>query len=124
MLTENCPVETLTIPASVTKINNSAFKNCTSLRDVYSLMPRPLMIDASVFANVPVKGYCDLHVIEGSKVRYSSMDVWKDFAVIVEDAGQGGGGGGGTGIKGDVNADGVVDVGDVNAVLEIILENS
>ena len=118
---EGCTaMEKITIPATVKKIENSAFKGCTVLRDFYSLLERPLVIDASVFEDVPVTGYCDLHVPEGSKGRYQAMAVWKDFYVIAEDAGQGGG----RLNEFDVNADGNVDVGDVNAVLNYILENN
>lgn len=115
-------MEKITIPATVKKIENSAFKGCTALGDFVSLLPKPIVIDASVFEGVPVKGYCDLHVVEGSKGRYQAMDVWKDFYMITEDAGSGGGSGG-TGNKYDVNEDGNVDVGDVNSILTYILEN-
>lgn len=113
-------MEKITIPATVKKIENSAFKGCTVLRDFYSLLERPLVIDASVFEDVPVTGYCDLHVPEGSEGRYRAMAVWKDFYAIYEDAGQGGG----QLNKFDVNEDGNVNVGDVNAVLDYILEHN
>lgn len=108
----------VTIGNSVKTIGNGAFRGCTALGDVICLLPKPIVIDASVFQDVPVHGYCDLHVPEGTKVRYEAMDVWKEFAIIVEDAGQGGGQ---TGIKGDVNGDGKVNVSDVAALINIIL---
>ena len=113
-------MEKITIPSSVIKIENSAFKGCIYLRDFYSLLERPLVIDASVFEEVPVTGYCDLHVPEGSKGRYQAMAVWKDFYVIEEDAGHGSS----RLNEYDVNADGNVDVGDVNSVLNYILEHN
>ena len=119
----DCPaLEKVIIPASVTKIGNSAFKGCGALGDVVCMLPKPLVIDASVFEGVPVTGYCDLHVPEGSEVRYRAMAVWKDFAIILEDAGQGEGGSGRLN-EYDVNADGNVNVSDVNAVLNYILEH-
>lgn len=121
---KDCPVlKTVTMPATVEEIGNSAFSGCAKLRDLYCKMPRPFAIDASVFNQVQVKGFCDLHVVEGAKVRYEMMDVWKEFGVIVEDAGEGGGGSGRLN-EYDVNADGNVDVGDVNSVLNYILEHN
>ncbi len=114
-------LEKVTIPATITSIGNSAFKGCTAMREFYSLMDRPITIDASVFQDVPVDGYCDLHVPTGSKVRYQNKAVWKDFVMIFEDAGSGGGGGSTSGIRGDVTDDGTVDIADVNAVINIML---
>ncbi len=108
----------VTIGNSVTTIGNAIFMGCRALGDVICLLPKPIVIDASVFQDVPVHGYCDLHVPEGSKVRYEAMDVWKEFAIIVEDAGQGGGQ---SHPKGDLNGDGKVNVSDVTALINIIL---
>lgn len=113
-------MEKIVIPASVKSIGNSAFKGCGALGDVVCMLPKPLAIDASVFEGVPVTGYTDLHVPEGSEGRYRAMAVWKDFYAIYEDAGQGGG----QLNKFDVNEDGNVDVGDVNSVLNYILEHN
>lgn len=108
----------LTIGNSVKTFGDYAFGSCTALGDVICLLPKPIAINASVFQDVPVHGYCDLHVLEGTKVRYEAMDVWKEFTIIVEDAGQGG-------VqslpKGDVNGDGKVNVSDVTALINIIL---
>ena len=76
----------VTIPASIETIGEDAFRNDKALTDVICLRPRPIMIKANVFENVPVHGSCDLHVPVGSKVRYEAMDVWKEFAFIIEDA--------------------------------------
>ncbi|MBR5102430.1 MAG: leucine-rich repeat protein [Muribaculaceae bacterium] len=109
----------VTIPENIESIGNSAFSGCTMLTDVISLMPRPIRIDASVFDGVEQHGYCDLHVIEGAKVRYEAMDVWKEFTIITEDAGSASSG---TGVIGDVNGDGEVDVKDVTALINLILK--
>lgn len=110
-------LESVTLPNNFSSIGNSAFSGCTQLMDVYSLRERPITIDASVFNGVQVSGYCDLHVPVGSVGRYRAMNVWKDFYVIDE----GGGHSGGTGIKGDVNEDGVVSGADVTALYSILL---
>lgn len=115
-------IESITIPSTITSIGNSAFSGCTGLREFFSLMQRPPTINPNVFQDVPVDGTCDLHVPEGSKVRYENKAVWKDFVMIFEDAGSGGGGGGsGSGVRGDVTGDGTVDVEDLNAVVNIML---
>ena len=115
---KDCPaLESVTLPNNFSSIGNSAFAGCTLLGDVTSLREKPIGIDASVFSGVQVNGYCDLHVPKGSVGRYRAMDVWKDFYVIDEGAGQGSG----TGLQGDVNADGKVNVSDVSALINIIL---
>ena len=111
-------LEIVTIPSTITSIGNSAFSGCTALREFYSLMDRPITIDPSVFQNVPVDGYCDLHVPVGSKVRYENKAVWKDFVIILEDAGTGGGGM--SGVRGDVNGDGVVSATDISIIVNIL----
>ena len=89
----------------------------TVMTDVISFMPRPIRIDPSVFNGVEQHGYCDLHVIEGAKVRYEAMDVWKEFTMIFGDAGSGGG----SGIRGDVDGNGEVNGNDLNLLINIIL---
>ncbi len=103
----------VTIPENIESIGNSAFSGCTVMTDVISFMPRPIRIDASVFNGVEQHGYCDLHVIEGAKVRYEAMDVWKEFTMIFEDAG--------SGIRGDVDGNGEVNGNDLNLLINIIL---
>ena len=81
--------------------------------DLYAKMAKPFAIDASVFSGVQQHGYCDLHVPQGSKVRYAAMEVWKEFTIITEDAGS-------APKRGDVNEDGDVTIADVVAVLNIM----
>ena len=85
------------------------------MTDVTVKMIKPFPIDESVFRGILQHGYCDLHVPVGSKIRYSAMEVLKEFAVIVEDAGTGQ-------KKGDVNGDGNVTIADVVAVLNLMAE--
>ena len=113
-------IETMTIPSTITSIGNAAFKGCTAMRDFFSKMTRPITIDASVFEGVQQHGYCDLHVPKGSVGRYQAMEVWKEFYVIDDAAGPGGDSG--SGVRGDLNGDNKVDVEDVNAVINIILD--
>lgn len=111
----------VTIPANITAIGNSAFSGCTLLEDVICMLPKPFAIDASVFNGVQQHGYCDLHVIEGSKVRFAAMEVWKEFTVIEEDAGQGSHHG--NYIRGDVNEDGELSVADITSLVGLLMDN-
>lgn len=114
---EGCSVlEKVTLPSGLKSIGNAAFRNCTRMGDLYAKMVKPFAIDASVFSGVQQHGYCDLHVPQGSKVRYSAMEVWKEFTIITEDAGSGS-------KRGDVNNDGQVTIADVVAVLNIMAGN-
>jgi hypothetical protein len=114
---EGCSeLATVTLPSGLKSIGNAAFRNCTRMGDLYAKMVKPFAIDASVFSGVQQHGYCDLHVPQGSKVRYSAMEVWKEFTIITEDAGSGS-------KRGDVNEDGEVTIADVVAVLNIMAGN-
>lgn len=111
---EGCSeLEKVTLPSGLKSIGNAAFKNCTRMGDLYAKMAKPFAIDASVFSGVQQHGYCDLHVPQGSKVRYAAMEVWKEFTIITEDAGS-------APKRGDVNEDGDVTIADVVAVLNIM----
>ena len=118
-------MNTAIIGENVTSIGSGAFKNCSFLENLVALRERPIIINSNVFEGVP-KASCDLHVREGSKIRYENQDVWKDFLIIVEDAedwADVSGGGSGSGIYGDVNGDGVVTAADVTAVYDVLLGN-
>ncbi len=115
-------LKTAIIGENVTSIGEKAFKNCSFLENLVALRERPIIINSNVFEGVP-KASCDLHVREGSKIRYENQDVWKDFLIIVEDAEDWAdvSGGGSSGVYGDVNGDGVVTAADVTAVYDVLL---
>ncbi len=110
----------VTIPNSVTEIGIGAFAFCDSLTNIYSKIKEPEKVtlgyynedDYGVWYHVPTST-CVLHVPRGTVEKYRSADQWKDFTNIVDDISD---------EANDVNADGVVDVGDVNAVLGNILD--
>ena len=120
---EDCNhLNTLVIGENVANIGEKAFA-APALTDVVVMRPRPVVIPENTFEGVSMVG-CDLHVRQGSKVRYSLQDVWKEFVFIEEDAENYATpteGGGGTGIKGDVNGDGLVNGSDVTTLYEILL---
>ena len=108
----------VTLPNDFITVGKSAFSGCTKLEHVYSLRPRPIPIDATVFTGVQYDK-CQLHVPSGCKEHYQEMDVWKEFRNIAGDAGSSGGSG--SGVRGDVDGNSQVDVADVNTLINIIL---
>ena len=107
---------TLEIPRSVTKIGEMAFASQSLARIDSYPRSEDVTLGASVFYNVN-KQTCQLHVRPSCLAKYKVADQWKDFYNKVGD------------LEDpdynpyDVNNDGAVDVGDVNAVLEAILNN-
>ena len=58
---------------------------------------------------------CKVYVPAGSKTSYWTASGWYNFINILElDAAEP--------VRGDVNGDGTVDIGDVNAVINIMLD--
>ena len=112
------------IGENVTSIGQKAFAACPNMKDLIALRERPITIPTDTFYGTATSS-CDLHVRTGSKVRYEAQDVWKDFLFIFEDAEDyvniQSGDNNSSGIKGDVNGDGQVDISDVNSVINIML---
>ena len=109
----------VTLPNSVEEIGLNAFAYCTGLQHFYTL-PRcaDIAMGDNVFLHAST-GACTLHVKQGQLEAYKAANQWKDFYNIVgdqEDPDY-------NPNKFDVNNDGDVNVGDVNAVLEAILNN-
>ena len=116
----NCTaLSSVTIPGSVTTIGNNAFSNCVSLADVYSHITdlTNVSIGGTVFNLWYSNDYSvrTLHVPHGTAAAYQADENWSlYFGQIVEMEPE-------TGLKGDVNLDGDVDIADVNAVVDIIM---
>ena len=108
-------LESLTIPNSVITIEGCAFYNCTSLKEVYS--------KAEIFARISSDTFygcynATLYVPKGSKKAYQTAEYWSDFANIVEfepeeDEDES--------IFGDLNGDGLVNIGDITILVNVIL---
>lgn len=106
----------ITIPESVTTIENNMFYN---LKHVRVAWPTPLAA-----SNLFNKGQFEagnniddatLHVPEGAKDLYAAADGWKLFSKIVEGNDDG---------LGDVNEDGMVNIADVVMLTNVIIEDS
>ena len=102
---------TLTIGKSVATIGNFAFEGCVSLNDIVCLATTPPDTDYSFDSFIYDKA--TLHVPMRAIEVYKSTSQWSNFSNIVgleEDM-----------PPGDTNADGEVNIADVNAVIDVIL---
>ncbi len=123
---EDCKYLTsITIGNSVTSIDACAFYGCYALKDIYSHIKNPKKVKMAywyygpyefngVFTGVP-KNKCTLHVPRGTLELYRSCDQWKNFVNIIDDIEVT------TAVTGDVDGNGMVDVDDVNAMINLIL---
>ena len=103
---------TICIPQNVTTIGSSAFIGCDNMKSVTMMNSTPITIGqyADPF---PLRKMITLRVPKGCKAAYASADYWREFKDIVEI--------GDAGLAGDANGDGVVDVADVVAIVNYIL---
>ena len=116
----NCTaMSSVTILGTATSIGNIAFSNCESLTDVYSYITD--LTSVSIGETVFNLWYSDdyssrtLHVPQGTVAAYQADAHWYPyFGQIVEMGTE-------AELTGDVNGDGVVDIADINAVIDIIL---
>ena len=78
----NCRALTsITIPASVTKVGQYAFKGCTTLKTVTVKSTTPPTCDDAAFYRLDLSS-CTLIVPEQSKSLYETAAVWKDFGKL------------------------------------------
>ena len=101
----------------MTAIGEAAFYGCNGLRTVYSkiIEPQNVSYGNDIFEGV-ITNYCKLYVPKGSLESYQITSPWSDFLNIIEE------GSDTTPLKGDMNDDGIIDVEDVNALINIILK--
>ena len=71
----------VTIPNSVTSIGDYAFRYCSFLTSVVCAIVTPLSINSSVFSAVN-QSACSLTVPNASLAAYQAAAVWQDFAPI------------------------------------------
>ena len=105
---EGCTALTsVTIPNSVTEIYGDAFKGCTGLKKIYSLNPVPPVIYEGTFETY----HADLFVPKGCYLKYKGAEYWKNFTFISEINVE----------TGDIDGDGEINVGDVTALINKLL---
>ena len=115
-------LKSLTIPGSVTTIGSSAFTSCGKLTDVYSYITDPSRLSVK-YDFFDVLGSFDysgrtLHVLQGKAEAYQANEYWSPyFGQIVDDLMP-------AVLPGDVNADGEVNIADVNALIDMILSGN
>ena len=100
----------------VTSIGDGAFYDCPWVRSIVSLIEKPFNIqgrdlfeDPVFSSNVCVNAI--LYVPDGTIGKYKAMEGWKEFLHIEE-----------INTKGDVNGDGLVNVTDIVATVNYIME--
>ena len=107
-----CPnLKSVSIPSKVKEIQDRAFDECVILESVVVKNPVPIPIDYRTFCNL---GGAILYVPKGCRNAYLSADNWRNFRQIREM----------TGVRGDVNQDGDVNISDVMWTVNAILGNS
>ena len=77
-------VKNLTIPNSVTYINRLAFSSCSALKYISVEWTIPLGITEFVFEGINTTDIT-LSVPAGTKSKYNTARVWKDFGTIIEE---------------------------------------
>ena len=102
------------LPSSISEVGGRAFEHCTSLKSMTCHSATPPDVSESSFS-AEVRRKVTLYVPRSAARAYKSAAVWRDFKEIVEMAA--------SGLKGDVNADGKVDVVDVMAIIGYILNH-
>ncbi len=92
---------------SVTEIEDYAFCDCKKLKNVYSLNPAPPVIYYNTFSSYDA----DLFVPKKSIYKYKKNGYWKRFKSISEINVE----------TGDIDGDGEINVGDVTALINKLL---
>ena len=107
-------LKTVTFPSSLSYIGDYAFYYCTGLSDIYAYPePETVSLGFDVWLGVS-QSNCNLHVYPEFVYWYTSANQWKEFNVMGNlDQDE---------MEGDVTGDGIVDIDDVNAVINIILK--
>ena len=109
-------LEEVLLGAACDSIGETVFAACTAINKVTSLNTTPPACLEGVF-DESIYPTATLYVPVGSKDAYQAHDVWGRFTNIEEiEVEQ-------PNIPGDLNGDGTVDVEDVNAIINLILEN-
>jgi Flp pilus assembly protein protease CpaA len=100
----------ITIPNSVTSIDFYAFQDCTGLTSIISHIKKPFYIKTNVFSDETYAN-ATLYVPDGTIDKYKATDSWNSFVHIEENN-----------TKGDANGDGLVNVTDIVATVNYIME--
>ena len=112
---DDLAVTTLRIPATVENIGNNAF-GCKTVKSVYCYAKVPPVCENWAFYYNEPKTQATLYVPSGTENAYKEATCWKEFQNLYDAA---------LGIEVcDVNADGEVNVADLNDIINIILSGA
>ena len=104
----------VTIPNSVTTIGSRAFYGCSGLNRIEAYPdPTKVTMGGSVFYGVPKAG--TLHVLPRYYDAYLTVAQWNAYNPIIADLNE-------PAVVEDVDGNGTIDVGDINAVITAILQ--
>ena len=108
---EGCEkLKTVSLSGSINHIESNAFNGCIGMTDIYSWITKfsEFYYGDNIFSNIPTTS-CKLHVVEGSKRVYQSLDQWREFEIVEESH------------PSDSNGDGEINISDVNYIISLIL---
>ncbi|MDY4912014.1 MAG: leucine-rich repeat protein [Sodaliphilus sp.] len=114
----NCSsLASVNIPKTVTDIGSYAFYGCSELESFHSRIERPggVVTYGSNIFDYTTKQKATLYIPKDTKILYFNTLPWSEFLNIQEE-------GDSEPIKGDVNGDGKLDVTDVTALINMILQ--
>lgn len=107
-----------TIGSEVASIGSLIFHDCNQLTDVTCLAVRPPAVNSyGLLDDMDDYARATLHVLPERVGAYEAAMYWQQFSQILGDASQDDP----NNIPGDVNGDGVVNIGDVNSLIDIII---
>jgi hypothetical protein len=78
-------LNSIVISNSVTSIGNNAFSGCSGLKEIHSKNPTPPTVTNYAFNYVVNKTTCKLYVPKGCYNAYWVASVWGDFLNIIEE---------------------------------------
>ena len=79
-------IPTITIPANVTTIGNSAFNTCTKLSEIHIQATEPPTLGSDVFTRLPSDFI--IYVPVGTGDTYKAAAGWSDYADHILEEGQ------------------------------------
>ena len=102
----------INIPATVRKIGEYAFAGCSKLTTIIAEPTTPPTVKANTLSNLYYQATLKVH--NSCLAQYKAADYWKNFFKIESIEG-------GSGVKGDVDGNGTVDISDANLLINIVL---
>ena len=103
----------VSIPNSVIELDWEVFNGCSGLTAIYSkiMNPQNVVYGGMVFENVD-KQNCKVYIPKGTLEIYKATSPWNEFYNLIEEE---------VAVTGDVDGSAIVDVDDVNAMINLIL---